>query len=86
MSSKELAYASSTQSPGAMKVSAMGHMEYKVEQVSWPEEHETRLQQLVERLNEFAKDGWRVVSVDLTPHASYEVRTLPVLLEREVQQ
>src|SRR5664280_2460359 len=47
MSSKELAYASSTQSPGAMKVSAMGHMEYKVEQVSWPEEHETRLQQLV---------------------------------------
>jgi hypothetical protein len=86
MSSKELAYASSTESPGAMKVSAMGHMEYKVEQVSWPEEHETRLEQLVERLNEFAKDGWRVVSVDLTPHPSYEVRTLPVLLEREVQQ
>jgi len=68
-----------------MKVSAMGHMEYKVEQVSWPEEHETRLQQLVERLNEFAKDGWRVASVDLTPQPSYGAKTLPILLERDVQ-
>jgi hypothetical protein len=62
----------------------MGRMEYKVEHVQWQDEAESRLDQLVERLNEFAKDGWRVVSVDLTAHSSFEAKALPVLLEREV--
>jgi hypothetical protein len=63
----------------------MGHVEYKVEQIQWHGEHETRLQELVERLNEFAKDGWRVASVDLTPGPSFGAKTLPVLLERDIQ-
>lgn len=62
----------------------MGRVEYKVEQVHWKDEPETRLNQLVEHLNAFAKDGWRVVSVDLMAHGSFETKTLPVLLVREV--
>ena len=63
----------------------MGRVEYKLEQVHWKDEPETRLAQLVENLNVFAKDGWRVVSVDLMAHSSFETKTLPVLLEREVK-
>jgi hypothetical protein len=63
----------------------MGRVEYKVEQVHWKDEPETRLDQLVEILNGFAKDGWRIVSVDLMAHSSFETKTLPVLLEREVK-
>ena len=63
----------------------MGRVEYKVEQVHWKDEPETRLDQLVEILNGFARDGWRVVSVDLMAHSSFETKTLPVLLEREVK-
>lgn len=48
-------------------------------------ESESRLDELVEHLNEFAKDGWRVVSVDLMAHASFGVKTLPVLLKREIR-
>ncbi len=63
----------------------MGRVEYKVEKVQWKDEDETRLEQLVEKLNEYARDGWRVASVDLTPHASFGAGMLPVLLERDVQ-
>ena len=63
----------------------MDRVEYKIEQVHWKDESESRLDELVEHLNEFAKDGWRVVSVDLMAHASFAVKTLPVLLKREVQ-
>jgi hypothetical protein len=38
----------------------------------------------VEILNGFAKEGWRVVSVDLMAHAEFGTKSLPVLLEREV--
>ena len=62
----------------------MGRVEYKVEQVYWKDEPETRLDQLVEILNGFAKEGWRVVSVDLLAHAEFGTKSLPVLLEREV--
>jgi hypothetical protein len=62
----------------------MARMEYKVEQVNWRDEPESRLDQLVEHLNEFAKDGWRVVTVDLMAHNAFATKTLPVLLEREV--
>ena len=39
----------------------------------------------MKHLNEWAKAGWRVASVDLTPGPSFEMRTLPVLLERDVK-
>jgi hypothetical protein len=68
-----------------MKVIAMGRGEYKVEQVHWKDEPETRLAQLVEILNGFAQEGWRVVSVDLMAHAEFGTKALPVLLEREVK-
>ena len=63
----------------------MGHVEYKVEQLKWAEEG-SHLDELVKNLNEWAKDGWRLASVDLTPSPSFEMRTLPVLLEREIAQ
>ncbi len=62
----------------------MGRVEYKVEMVHWKDEPEARLDQLADRLNEFAKEGWRVVSVDLMAHAAFATKALPVLLEREV--
>ena len=64
----------------------MGRVEYKIEHVQWKDEPESRLDQLVDRLNELGKDGWRVVSADLTAHSSFAVKTLPVLLERDVPQ
>jgi hypothetical protein len=63
----------------------MGRVEYKVEIVHWKDEPEARLDQLTDRLNEFAKDGWRVVSVDLMAHATFTTKALPVLLVREVR-
>ncbi len=72
-------------SPEARKEHAVARVEYKVEQVHWKDEPEARLDQLVEHLNVFAKDGWRVVAVDLMAHASFATKTLPVLLEREVK-
>lgn len=62
----------------------MGLVEYRVEMVHWKDEPEARLDQLTDHLNELAKDGWRVVSVDLMAHASFATKALPVLLEREV--
>ena len=42
----------------------MNRVEYKVEQIHWKDEPESRLDQLADRLNELAKDGWRVASAD----------------------
>jgi hypothetical protein len=64
----------------------MGRVEYRVELIQWQDKPESRLDQLVERLNELSKDGWHTVSVDLTGHDSFGARKLPVLLKREVQQ
>ena len=64
----------------------MGRMEYKLERVVWIDEHEARLDQLMEHINEWAKDGWWVPSVDLTLLGSFGLKKLPVLLEREVPQ
>ena len=86
VSRRGLADASLTESPGATKETAMGRVEYKVEQVHWKDEPETRLAQLVDRLNELSREGWRAVSVDLMAHASFGTKSLPVLLEREVRQ
>ncbi len=46
--------------------------------------HEPRLAVLVERVNQLAVEGWRVTSVDLTPHPAFEIGPLPVMLEREI--
>ena len=62
----------------------MARVEYKVEMVQCQDEPETRLDQLVEHLNAFARDGWRVASVDLMAHAEFSTKVLPVLLERQV--
>jgi hypothetical protein len=62
----------------------MGRIEYKVELIEWIDKPESRLNQLVEHLNELGKDGWHVVSADISAESSFETKKLPVLLEREV--
>lgn len=61
----------------------MGRVEYRIERLPVDEDHESRLLQIVERLNELGSQGWRVASIDLTPHPSFEASPIPVLLERE---
>jgi hypothetical protein len=56
-------------------------MEYRIEMISF-EGQDNRSDFLVRRLNELGKDGWRVASVDLTPHPAFKTGPLPVLLER----
>ncbi|WP_131308974.1 hypothetical protein [Siculibacillus lacustris] len=56
-------------------------MEYRIARIEF-EDQGDRSDFLVARLNEFAKDGWRVASIDLTPHPSFSAKSLPVLLER----
>jgi hypothetical protein len=63
-------------------------VEYKVERMPIQAHPEAHLTELVDRLNEMGKQGWRVVSVDLTHHPSYSPAAqpsipLPVLLEKE---
>lgn len=64
--------------------------EYRVERMPFVEHPEGHISDLLDRLNELGKQGWRVVSVDLTYHPSYSPAAqpgvpLPVLLEREVE-
>ena len=56
-------------------------MEYRIEMITF-EGQDDRSGFLVRRLNELGKDGWRVVSIDLTPHPEFATGPLPVLLER----
>ena len=59
----------------------MDRVEYRLE---WVDLHgeEPRLEKVVKRVNELAAEGWRVVSVDLTPHPAFEIAPLPIMLER----
>jgi hypothetical protein len=61
----------------------MRRVEYRIERIPVNRE-EPRLLQLVERLAELGRQGWRVASVDLTPHATYEEGPATVLLERDL--
>jgi hypothetical protein len=61
-------------------------VEYRIERLPVSDNHESRLLQLVERLNELGSQGWRVASVDLTPHPAFREAPLPVLLEREANE
>jgi hypothetical protein len=63
-------------------------VEYRIERMPIQEHPEAHLSELLGRLNEMGKQGWRVVSVDLTHHPSYSPAAqpgipLPVLLAKE---
>jgi hypothetical protein len=62
-------------------------VEYRIERMPIKEHPEAHLSELLDRLNEMGKQGWRVVSVDLTHHPSYSPAAqpavpLPVLMEK----
>ena len=64
-------------------------VEYRIERMPIKEHPEAHLSEMLDRLTELGKQGWRVVSVDLTHHPSYSPAAqpmipLPVLLEREL--
>ncbi len=63
----------------------MSTVEYRVEYIHFDNEPDAASQssQLVEKLNEWGREGWRVANVDLTPHPWYGPPTRPVLLERD---
>ena len=62
-------------------------VDYRIEQLPIVEHPEAHLAELLDRLSDMGKDGWRVVSVDLTHHPSYSPAAqpaiaLPVLFEK----
>ncbi|WP_448955550.1 DUF4177 domain-containing protein [Labrys neptuniae] len=56
-------------------------MEYRIVKIHFDGQAD-RNAHIAKRLNEFAAEGWRVVSIDLTVHPSFAAEDLPVLLER----
>lgn len=74
----------------AEKVMASAHaVDYRIERLPIQEHPEAHLAEVLDRLNEIGKQGWRVVSVDLTHHPSYSPAAqpstpLPVLLEKPI--
>lgn len=72
-----------------MGAATMKRVEYRVERMPFQEHPEAHISELLARLTELGKQGWHVVSVDLTNHPSYSPAAqpgvaLPVLLEREI--
>jgi hypothetical protein len=66
---------------------AAQRVEYRIEQMPILEHPEAHLAEVLDRLNELGKQGWRTVSIDLTHHPSYSPAAqpgvlLPVLLEK----
>lgn len=64
-------------------------VEYRIERMPFQEHPEAHLSELLARMTEVGRQGWAVVSVDLTHHPSYSPAAqpsvaLPVLLEREL--
>jgi hypothetical protein len=62
-------------------------VDYRIERMPIQEHPEAHLAEVLERLSEMGKEGWRVVSIDLTHHPSYSPAAqpstqLPVLLEK----
>jgi hypothetical protein len=70
------------------KVMASAHaVDYRMERLPIRDHPEAHLAEVLDRLNEMGKQGWRVVSIDLTHHPSYSPAAqpstpLPVLLEK----
>ena len=74
-----------------MVTATLRRYEYRVERMPFQEHPETHISELLSRLSELGKQGWHVVSVDLTYHPSYSPAAqpgtaLPVLLEREISE
>lgn len=64
-------------------------VEYRMERLAVREHPESHLAEILDRLTELGKQGWRVVSIDMTHHPSYSPAAqptvpLPVLLEKRV--
>ena len=62
-------------------------LDYRIEQLPINEHPEAHLTELLDTLSRLGKEGWCVVSVDLTHHPSYSpaaqpTTPLPVLLEK----
>ena len=62
-------------------------LEYRVERLPILDHPEAHFAEILDRLNELGKQGWRVVSIDLTHHPSYSPAAqpsipLPVLFEK----
>jgi hypothetical protein len=71
------------------EITSVHALDYRIEQLPIREHPEAHLTDVLDRLSELGKEGWRVVSVDLTHHPSYSPAAQPntplaVLLEREV--
>jgi hypothetical protein len=69
-------------------IASTRQVEYQIERIPIQAHPEAHLTELLNRLNEIGRQGWRVVSVDLTHHPSYSPAAqpaipLPVLLEKE---
>lgn len=69
------------------EIASAQRVEYRIEQLPIQEHPEAHLAEVLDRLNELGKQGWRVVSIDLTHHPSYSPAAqpstpLPVLLEK----
>jgi len=62
-------------------------VDYRIEQLPIVEHPEAHVAEVLDRLSELGKQGWRVASIDLTHHPSYSPAAqpsmpLPVLLEK----
>lgn len=62
-------------------------IEFRIERIPILEHPEAHLAELLDRLNELGKQGWAVVSIDMTHHPSHSPAAqpsipLPVLLEK----
>jgi len=72
----------------AENVIASAHaVDYRIERLPVREHPEAHLAEVLDRLNEMGRQGWRVVSIDLTHRPSYSPAAqpavpLPVLLEK----
>jgi hypothetical protein len=71
----------------ATMVGAANAVDHRIEQLPILEHPESHLAEVLDRLNEMGKQGWRVASIDLTHHPSYSPASqptipLPVLLEK----
>ena len=62
----------------------MTEVEYRIEYIQFDEgpHAETVNAQLVSKLNEWGRQGWRVVHVELAQHGEPASSSRPVLLER----
>lgn len=73
----------------AKEIATLRPVEYRIERMPFQEHPEAHLSELLGRLSELGKQGWRAVSAELTHHPSYSPAAqpaipLPVLLEKEL--